>query len=268
MIKDLPKRQGSDLACERARADIRLSGVEFERRTEGAFITERVWIKDKEGMDALGRPIGSYFTLHTGRLDEMPDGKLRKACGIIARELKALIESAGARKILAVGLGSAKLTPDSVGPKGAERIIAIAKAPNKEASREVSVIAPGTAQRTGLCARDIIIGVSRVAKSELCLAIDSLACTSKARLGSCIQISDTGIFPGSGVGGGSFPINRDTVGIPVIAIGAPTVLRAAVLDEEGESLEEMLVCDRHIDALTDSAAELIAQGINLALAEY
>ena len=265
MIKDLPKRQESDLACERARADVHLSGVEFERRTEGAFTTERVRIKSKAGMDALGRPIGSYFTLHTGRLDLLDESNLRRASIVIAREIKSLADSFGAKKILAVGLGSAKLTPDSVGPKGAERINAIAKAPNKEASREVAVIAPGTAGKAGLCARDIIIGVSKVAKSELCLAIDSLACTSKARLGSCIQISDTGIFPGSGVGGGSIPINRETVGIPVIAIGAPTVLRAAVLDEEGESLEEMLVCDRHIDALTDSAAELIAQGINLAL---
>ncbi|MBQ8289451.1 MAG: GPR endopeptidase [Clostridia bacterium] len=264
MRKSPYRKYTSDLACERARADTKLAGVEFERREAGSLTAERVRVKDKNGENSLARPIGSYFTLHTGRLDRMNGSDFGEAVRIIADELWALAGRRDGLKILAVGLGARELTPDTLGPKAADRIVATAGTDTGRPRCEVAVIAPGTAARTGLSLRDIIVGVGGAAGIGLCLAIDALACTSEKRLGSCIQISDTGIIPGSGVGEGCFPINRETVGIPVIAIGAPTLLRAEVLSEDGNSLEEMLVCDRHTDAITDSAAELIASGINLA----
>ncbi len=269
---DKSKEHLSDLACERGRVDTGADGVEFTRIESGGFVWEKVKITGEDGVRRLNRPLGSYYTLHLGTLDALGEDGIADAKEEVARELCSLFDQRqiSPSRLLVVGLGTATLTPDSIGPKTASLVEATMHCIETSECSKIAVCTPDVTSKTGLAAFDTVAGICGRIHPDAIIAVDSLACTSHSRLGSSIQLSDTGIFPGSGVGNGTHPINEGTTGIPVVAIGTPTILRATVVTDETDGepcLEKMLVCPRQIDAITDAAARIIAGGINQAFGE-
>ncbi len=270
----------SDLACERKRANTTLPGVKFSRDTVGGFSWERIKISDEAGARSIGRPIGNYNTLNLRNLDKFDEEDIEDAANEIAKELCIIVDNLGVRpdRLLVAALGNRDLTPDSVGPRVAERINATMHINNIEKGMlsdigcsEIAVCAPGVMSKTGMEASEIITAVCEKIEPDAVIAIDSLASKSHERLGKTIQISDTGIFPGAGIGNRRKPLNIRTLGTHVIAIGVPTVINTKLLFEnkadEHSSLfpkEEMFVTPRDIDFIVEVSSKIIAKGINQA----
>lgn len=279
---------GSDLACERGRADTSLNGVEFKKESVGDFVWERIRIFSDDGEKSIGRPRGIYNTLTTPRLDTLDDEQLEDGAEELAKEFCILCDRVltEPKRILVVGLGNSRLTPDSIGPRTAELVNATMHIRNFDNGMfrelecsEIAVLSPGVTASSGMEATDAIIGVCDRIEPDIIFAIDALASKSPMRLGRTIQISDTGIFPGSGIGNHRKAINQKTIGVPVIAIGVPTVINAETFllgDEPPErrellrarfrrkESEGMFVSPREIDGIVNSSAQLISMGINQA----
>ena len=282
----IEKRKGffyaasSDLACERRRADLGIKGIEFRSETVGQFKWERLRITSSEGAESIGRPIGSYDTLTIAQLPLIEDSDAADASNEISKELCSAFERLGVfpDRLLVVGLGNKELTPDSVGPKAADRVNATmhVKSFDKRFFRdlecsEIAVCIPGVTSKTGMEAAEIVSAVCERLEPDAIIAVDSLASRSVERLGRTIQISDTGIFPGSGIGNGRRALNESTLGAPVIAIGVPTVINASILigadgaDEHiPQNSDALFVSPKDIDAITDVSSKIIADGINQA----
>ncbi len=270
----------SDLACERRRADTSISGVEYRKEEKGAFSWERIRITSEEGAKSIGRPKGNYDTLSLGRMNMLDEEQIEDAANEIAQELCGMLDLLDVcpDKLLIAGLGNAHLTPDSVGPKSASMINATMHIRHFDRKMfrslecsQIAVCTPGVMAQSGMEASDMILGLCERIEPDAVFAIDALASRSPKRLGSTIQISDTGIFPGSGIGNHRTPLNQNTLGIPVIAIGVPTVINAKMLMKNAEfsheileADEEMFVSPREIDGIVDSCAKIISLGINQA----
>ena len=266
----------SDLACERRRADTSLSGVSYRKEFTAGGVWERIRITDSEGEESIGRPRGSYDTLTVERMDLLDAEELEDASEEIARELCRLVEGAAASpdRILIVGLGNRELTPDSVGPRSVELVNATMQVkeydPLTFASlncSEIAVLSPGVSSESGLDAAALVRSVCDMILPDAVIAVDSLAARSSARLGRTVQLSDTGIFPGSGIGNPRGEITKKTVGLPVIAIGVPTVIDARLLVGESSEMlsgEAMFVSPKEINGIVKSAARIISGGINQA----
>ena len=278
----------SDLACERKRADTDIAGVDFSKDISGDYVWERIRISSEEGARSLGRPQGSYDTLTLPRLDTLDGEQIDDGAEEIAKELCILFDNAGIdpRRILVAGLGNPRLTPDSIGPETASRVNATMHIRKFDTGMfrgldcsEIAVIAPGVMAESGMEARDVIGAICDRIEPDAVIAIDALASRSPMRLGRTIQLSDTGIFPGSGIGNSRSAISESTIGIPVIAIGVPTVISAEVFmscercadkSSDYESIlsrrqrEEMFVSPKEIDGIIASSAKVIAYGINQA----
>ena len=174
------------------------------------------------------------------------------------------------KKLLVVGLGNEELTPDSLGPAAAKKIEATmhlrSDMPEMFAALdciEIALIRPGVTAQSGIEATDTVIAVSEKIKPDLIIAIDALCSESEDRLGCTVQMSDTGIFPGSGVGNPRGALTKERVGCPVFAIGIPTVIDAGVLSKR-PSGERMLVTPREINTIVRVGSEIIADSINRA----
>lgn len=276
----------SDLACERRRADPELPGVERRTERKRGMAWERIRITSEEGSESIGRPCGRYDTLTLDRMDKLDEEDRDDAASEISSELCRLFEADGIspERILVVGLGNERLTPDAIGPKTAKNVNATLHIKDFSPSlfegmecAQIAVSTPGVMAESGMEACETVIGLCDRISPDAIIAIDALAARSAERLGRTIQISDTGIFPGSGIGNSRAPINRETLGIPVIAVGVPTVIDSRVFVREQARLlgmelpgkqdaavEPMYVSPREIDGITTSAAEIIARGINQA----
>ena len=265
----------SDLACERGRADTALPGVTRSAELCGKFAWERIRISSSEGAESIGRPIGNYDTLTLPRMDELDEEDIDDAANEVAKELCTMVDRLGVcpARLLIVGLGNRDLTPDSIGPKVAARINATMHISGLDGGlftdlecSEIAVISPGVSAQSGMDSTDIITAVCDRIMPDAVIAVDALASRSASRLGTTIQISDTGIFPGSGIGNGKKELSEDSVGIPVIAIGVPTVINARVVAQAGEcnSYHSMFVSPKEIDGITDTSSKIIATGINQA----
>ncbi len=216
------------------------SGVSFRKwkgKTEDVTITE-VKVLNEMGAKALGKPVGSYFTLEADRMllpdedfhsevsDELADvlkGLAQQALGKWGGDGVENAVSQGRPVILVAGLGNQSVTPDSLGPRTVS---------NLNVSQEetgLKAIAPGVMAQTGMETAQILSGIIREIKPDLVIAIDALAARSIRRLGTTIQLTDTGIHPGSGVGNHRHSLTKETLGIPVLAIGVPTVVGAAAI---------------------------------------
>ncbi len=275
-MKFLPREEkkdpsySSDLACERRRADTSVIGVGYtcERCPSGNW--ERIRIFSEEGARSIGRPMGNYDTLNTERLDLLDFDGVDDAKNEIAGELCRLFEKNGVSpaRILVVGLGNETLTPDSVGPHSASLVlptmqISAADRPMFDSLEcsEIAVIKPGVSSKSGLDSALVAVGVCEKIKPDAVIAIDALASRSPDRLGTTIQICDTGIFPGTGLGFGRLALNRETLGVPVIGIGVPTVIDSRMF---GDKAEGMFVSPKDINAIVDAASRIISGGINQA----
>lgn len=215
-----------------------IPGVETEEREVNQDIkVATVKITNEEGANAIGKPIGTYITIDVKKLKIAGEVEIQKASEIVTEELKKIFEKhiQSREDILVVGLGNAYVTPDSLGPKVIKDIDVTRHFlkytpeyidPN---TRPVTAIAPGVLGTTGIETLEIVKGIVDNVKPKLVIVIDSLASKSIERISSTIQIADTGIVPGAGVGNARNELSQNTLGIPVIAIGVPMVVETATL---------------------------------------
>ena len=274
----------TDLAIERRRVDLSLPGVEYNREIGILGVWERIKITSEEGARSIKRPMGIYDTLQTSRMDLLDRESIEDAKDEIARELCYLcdIEDVFPEKVLIVGLGNSKLTPDSVGSLSASKIKPTMHIKEFDQEffeslecSELAVIKPGVASETGYDSIISIRGLCSEIKPDLIIAIDSLASRSSERLGTTIQISNTGIQPGSGIGNARFALDKSSLGAPVISIGVPTIIDSRLFSDGRKSSNKltdlladnvsgMFVSPKEINDIVDSASEIIAGGINQA----
>ncbi|MBP5618152.1 MAG: GPR endopeptidase, partial [Clostridia bacterium] len=218
----------TDLAVECMEAvGEKTPGVTSEESRFGKVTVSRIRIHSKEGAEALGRPQGRYITVGVPPFSDEIAGE--DVITVLRRELRGLIDADG--PVLVLGLGNTAITPDSLGPKVARRVLAtrhitgeVARRTGLEDLRRVAVLAPGVLGQTGVETGEILGGVVDRIQPSAVLVVDALASRRLNRLGCTVQMSDTGIAPGSGIGNRRMKINEETVGVPVISVGVPTVV--------------------------------------------
>lgn len=286
-----------------------IDGIETEVEKEGNKIKiTKVRITDKSGEEAIGKPIGNYYTIDIDKLKVASDEDIQMAADVVSKNLKELISKHISEKddILVVGLGNEYVTPDSLGPKViseidvTRHILTYMPEYLDENTRPVSAISPGVLGTTGIETLEILKGIVDNIKPKLIIVIDALASRSIERISSSIQIADTGIVPGAGVGNTRKELSSKTLGVPVIALGIPTVVETAVLvndtldlfieklqneaksndylnklreDDNYEEIKEalipndynMIVTPKEIDDLIENMKDVVARGINFAI---
>ena len=286
-----------------------IKGIETEEKQNGDLIkTTKVKIVSQEGEEALGKPQGNYITIDIKKLNIAGENEIEQAAVILSEELKTLIENNIGKTddILVVGLGNIYVTPDALGPKViadidiTRHLFHYLPQYVDENTRPVSAISPGVLGTTGIETVEILKGIVDNIKPKLVIVIDALASQSVERISSTIQIADTGIVPGAGVGNTRKELSKNTLGVPVIAIGVPTVVEAAVianeclnifiekLQNEAQSNEYLnqlkeqnnyeeikeallpndynfIVTPKEIDELIENMSSVVARGINKSL---
>lgn len=274
---------GTDLAIERR--EITNSGKNDgvtvkKRRVKSASVTE-IEITTDAGAEKLGKPVGTYVTVELPPFSsEFDDADSRMLA--VRDEIKKLLPK-NTSGVLVVGLGNSDITPDTLGPKTAKDIFStrhITKSLAEEVGlpslRPVSSASPGVLGQTGIESAEMIRGIMNETSPDAVITVDALSARSIKRLGCTVQMTNTGIVPGSGVGNHRAEISRKTLGVPVIAIGVPTVVDAAALvfditgnenipQPERERAEKMMVTPREIDVMISRASRLLALAINSAL---
>jgi len=210
-------------------------GVEAEEHdADGALVT-RVKILSKEGETAMGKPCGSYITIEIPHLHSEYPERYEAICNLLSKELAQLMHMHKCATALVIGLGNRYITADSLGPKTVEKLMTtrhiIEHMPEQldDCIRPVCAIAPGVLGITGIETGEIVRGVVERVRPDLVVAVDALAARRIDRINTTIQLSDTGISPGSGVGNRRQGLNRDSLGVPVVAIGVPTVVDALTI---------------------------------------
>ena len=271
----------TDLALEQREinAQNETDGIDCEEYTKDNIKVTKIKITNKNGEEKLKRKTGSYITVELGNMGETAANH-EAAAAIIAEELKALLPKDGL--ILIAGLGNDKITPDALGPECASLIFStrhigkeLQKSIGFENLRPVARVIPGVLGQNGIETGEILAGIVREVSPAALITVDALASRRLSRLGCTVQLCNTGVTPGSGVGNARAQISQETVGVPVIAIGVPTVVDAATLacDLIGESSkgkidpnsERMMVTPREIDLLIEHSSKLVAAAINSAL---
>lgn len=254
-----------------------------------------VVISDEATSESMGRQIGTYITVEAPGLAD-GDEKLRKdVAEIISEKLRVLLGILEKKSILVVGLGNRDATPDALGPRTIDGLVVTRHLilelgtafQEKYHLTSFFAVAAGVLAQTGMESGEVVKSIVRELKPDLVVAVDSLAARSTERLGTTIQLTDTGIYPGAGIGNNRQALNRDTLGVPVIAVGVPTVVDAATIVEErllkllqkqGISETEteqilreaekdgekaLFVTPKGIDELVHQAGDTIAEAINL-----
>lgn len=307
----------TDLALERRdiykkanKIDNEIDGIETEEETVDENIkTSRVKILNDNGAEALGKPIGNYITIDIKKLKIAQEEEIQKSAEALSNELRPLLDKHSAKQddILVVGLGNIYVTPDSLGPKVINDIDVtrhilkyMPQYLDEENTRPVSAMSPGVLGTTGIETQEILKGIVSSIHPKLIIVIDALASRSIERISSTIQLADTGITPGAGVGNTRRDLNEKELGIPVIAIGIPTVVEAATIaadsidifikklqdeaksndflnqfkeEDKYELIKEALipndfnfiVTPKEIDELIKNMASVVARGINIAI---
>ncbi|MGB9679230.1 MAG: GPR endopeptidase [Thermoanaerobacteraceae bacterium] len=305
----------TDLAIEerdiyKSGKNMEVPGVSVEEKQyEGIKIT-KVKILDKRGMEEMGKPIGNYITIEAPDLIQGDLDLEEKVSKVISDIIKEISNLNSETKVLVVGLGNWNVTPDALGPDVISNIVVTRHlkefAPQQfgDEIRSVSAISPGVLGITGIETAEILKGITDRIRPDLIIAIDALASRKVERLSTTIQISDTGISPGSGIGNKRLSINKESLGIPVISIGVPTVVDAVtiandtieyltesllketeknnpfykVLDNMSKEdkyaliqevlnpyLHNLVVTPKEIDSIIKNISSVVSRGINLAL---
>ena len=297
----------TDLADERLSECIKsgeVEGISSENiDLDNTLKVTRVKVLNEKGKQKIGKEIGTYITLEIKNIDIIAKEELEKISQILAEQLKELVK--GYNSILVVGLGNIDTTADSIGPK-VIKDLSITRhlkkyVPNliDKNAKEISGIAPGVLGTTGIETGEILKGIVEKIKPNAIIAIDALISRDISRLFKTIQISDTGITPGAGVGNARKEISKKTMGIPVIAVGVPTLVEAATIVtdsidliskqfEEFKELQEaskedkyrlikavlepskynLAVTPKEVDSLVDNMKLIIAHGINNTFGNY
>lgn len=272
--------EARELAGEQAHS---IPGVTERTQTLEGYPLTTIHIHSPEGAAALGKPEGTYHTLELTGLERREEGAFPRAAAALSALLTPLLKDGPA---LVVGLGNRDITPDALGPLCADKLLVtrhlVELAPEQFGDfRPVAALAPGVLGTTGMESGQLVRGVVEQLKVGLVVAVDALAARRLERLCVTVQLSDTGIAPGSGVGNHRQALNRETLGVPVVAIGVPTVvdgatLAADLLEEAGRGELDpallaqcpggsLLVSPRDIDRRVGEMAKVIAYGLSLAL---
>ena len=269
----------TDLAMDAAE----MSGDENIPLTRQEYVshnipTYKIIIDNEQSVKRLLKPFGTYITFLLSKVWQSSRDEAMNAARAIRDELIKMLPEDGT--VLVVGLGNINITADNIGPKASHRIIVTRHLKDEmpdgfDDFHSVCAISPGVLGLTGIETGEIIKGVSDRISPAAIIAVDALATSDLNRLGNTIQITDSGITPGSGVGNFRFAIDKENFGVPVIAIGIPTVVEAGTMVRElmGEQYDmdskipdmPLVVTPKDIDILSDKSAEIIACAINLAL---
>lgn len=282
----------TDLAIERKamldeehNGNLDYDGIEVEKYNFDEDIKcTRIRIVNKAGEEKLGKPEGTYVTLEvTGLLDDIPQIKERTGYAL-AEELKKMIRFHYYLKVLVIGIGNKDVTPDALGPRSANKVrvtrhlFNMFGADGDEECGCVSCVVPGVTGMTGIETAELVKNAVELTKPEVVIIIDSLAARSIERVSTTIQINDTGIDPGSGMGNMRQHLNEDFLGCKVVAIGVPTVIDAATIIREALEVhmddalqinnyiekhhQELIVTSTDIDQLIKDFSDIISNGIN------
>ncbi len=229
--------------------DVEIEGVSLKEDydDETNICVTTVVIKDKKGSLAMRKPIGTYITIEAPRLDENDESYQEPVSKEIASNLEKLIDKTKHKNVLVAGLGNREVTPDALGPEVVDNLF-ITRHLIKEYGQEfqtqnnlvnVSAISPGVMGQTGMETSEIIKSIVKETTPDLVIVIDALASRSVKRLNTTVQITDTGICPGSGVGNNRQEISKESLGIDVIALGVPTVVDAVTI--VSDTMEQFMV---------------------------
>lgn len=289
-----------------------IAGVDVCKDKHDSVQITRVEIKTEEAQAKMGKPIGNYITMEIPDTKTADQEEFNSACHALSDEIKKLVNLNEKTNILVVGLGNWNVTPDALGPQVVSKLMVtrhlLEYIPEhvEEGIRPVCAISPGVLGITGMETGEIIRGVVDKIKPDLVIAVDALAARSMNRISTTIQLCDTGIAPGAGVGNKRKALNEETLGIPVIAIGVPTVIDAATItadtlqtvmnemlnsvqkesefyrqlssldrDEQytlakealSSNMNDFIVTPKEVDHMIDKISKIVANGINLALHE-
>ena len=284
---------GSDLACESA-AGACTEGTAHSERRVGAIRIERLRVQTKEAAERLHKPVGTYVTFHCGSIDRLPAEQGETLARLLAGELSGMAQRLTRKAtgrdlgVFVAGLGNAELTADAVGPKTVSRLTATRHLRDHDGvlfervgCAAISALAPGVLGQTGIETVELIRGAAENARPDVVVAIDALAARSCERLAATVQLSDGGISPGSGIGNNRKAISRENVGVPVIALGVPTVvnsstlvydaLRRAGIEEIRPALRQVLdngrsffVSPKESDVIVERVSTLLADAVDRA----
>ena len=278
---------------EEANGEMRGVIVDTYQDADGTIQVTHVQITTKNGAKAMGKPIGTYITLEADALTEPDDGYHREVSLSVARHLKSLLPDCKEEKsILVVGLGNRDVTADALGPEVVDHLNVTRHivrqfgpaAYSREKIHQISSIVPGVMGKTGMETAEIIEGIVSTTHPDIVVVIDALAARSTRRLTRTIQITNTGIHPGSGVGNHRHSLTEESLGVPVIAIGIPTVVDAATIvndaieriqtkstpllsEETTETLYDMhnmYVTTKDIDATIKMLGFTLSEALNIA----
>ncbi|MBX6394160.1 MAG: GPR endopeptidase [Alicyclobacillaceae bacterium] len=285
-----------------------IPGVDVETWTEEGITVTRMHVRDEAAARRIGKAVGRYSTLEVPGLRKRDPDLQERVSRRMAAELAAFIDLPDTAPALVVGLGNWNVTPDSLGPLVVDKLFVTRHLFHHipdvmgDGYRSVSAVAPGVLGITGIETMEIVKGIVEHVKPKLVVAVDALASRSTKRVNTTIQIADTGIHPGSGVGNRRKGLTRETLGVPVVAIGVPTVVEAMtiiqdawdyllqkltrelsdqlrsafpsfdpeqkyqwiteILDPMGDNL---VVTPTEIDAFVEDVAQIVATGLNVAL---
>jgi spore protease len=247
-----------------------LPGVRARQWQEDGLTLDLVEILDRRGREALGKPEGRYVTVSFA--DSQLRGQAETAARVLGQQLAALLP-AGWRSALVVGLGNVAVTPDAVGPLAVRSVLVTRHlrqhaAPLFGALRDVCALTPGVLASTGVESAEIVQAVTQRVRPDVVVVVDALAAWEAARLCRTIQLSDAGIVPGSGIANHRTAFDQQTLGVPVVAVGVPTVVDAATLarDLGGTAAETgLIVTPADIDASVAAVSRVVGWGIDLAL---
>lgn len=287
-----------------------IPGVAVEVDGDEDIKITRVRIEEEVGAKIMGKPKGNYITLEVSRLKENDIDLMEDVSRALAKELITLVKIKDNSIILVVGLGNWNITPDALGPKVIEKILVTRHMTEflpeqiDEGVRAVCALSPGVLGITGIETSEIILGVVNRVNPDLVIVIDALASRKLERVNTTIQIADTGINPGSGVGNNRKELSEESLGVPVIAIGVPTVVDAATMANDtidlvidnlingtkGETkfyemlkninreekmelisevlsprLKDLMVTPKEIDEFIEDISDVIADGLNISL---
>ena len=275
--------EARELWQESAEKATRLNGVKATKQRAEGYPVTRVDILDERGEQALGKPRGTYRTVDLTTFWQRRSDFFERAVRAVGGQLKDLLPGNG--PVLVVGLGNGAMTPDAIGPLAADSVLVtrhlIAAMPKHFSGfRPVAVQRTGVLGTTGVESAEAVRGLVEQVQPALVIAIDALASRRVGRVCTTVQLSDTGIIPGSGVGNHRAALNQETLGVPVFSIGIPTVVDAAtlaadlleesgIMDIDGDKLrsgqQNLMVTPRDIDAQVRDLGKVVGYGINWAL---
>ncbi len=255
-----------------------IDGVVYSERKNGDIDISEIDVINEAGARAVGRRQGRYVTLGFSDITLMDFGGFARVCEACAHELtvacKTLVPEP--KSLLVCGIGNAKMTPDALGPQAISHVLVTRGLREREPEIfkrsgffDICAISPGVGADTGFDAADIVRAAAERARPDIVVAIDALAARSAARLCKTVQICSAGISPGSGVGNAVCAIDEGSIGVPVVALGVPTVIDAGTLvrdacGREGRGYEGFFVCPKEIDAQIGKLSRLLGFAVNRA----